>query len=83
LSYISPHGIELQDFDGGVVGQTVVNGLTATSSPSEVKWQVVNASDFPGGTIQLSNAVVEQKTWVAVASCDIVLTPFFVNNISF
>jgi hypothetical protein len=66
---MSSHEMESQDFDGGAVGQTVVKGLTTSSNPSVVRWHVVNASDFPGGTSQLSRAVVDQKTWVAIASC--------------
>jgi len=61
--------LELQDFDGGIVGQAVVNGLTATQTPSDVimAWRSVNASEFPGGLSELGRAVVGQKTWAAVA----------------
>ena len=61
---------ESQDFDGGSVGQAVVNGLTSTQTPSGVMaWRTVNASEFPGGVSQLGYAVVQQKAWAAVASC--------------
>jgi hypothetical protein len=58
-----------QDFDGGVVGQTVVNGLTTAPNPTRVTWKAVNASEFPGGATQLVDAVLDYRTWVAIASC--------------
>ena len=62
--------LELQDFDGGNVGQAVVNGLTASQTPTGVMaWRIINASEFPSGVSQLGHAVVQQKTWAAVASC--------------
>ncbi|RDB27751.1 Nitrosoguanidine resistance protein SNG1 [Hypsizygus marmoreus] len=55
------------DFDGGVVGQSVVQSLTTSSRFSKVTWTAVPASQFQGGLAQVANDVVEQKSWVAVA----------------
>lgn len=61
------HG-SVVDFDGGLVGQAVVQGLINTSSLSRVTWTPRNASEFPGGLRQLGDAVIKQETWVAIAS---------------
>lgn len=53
------------DFDTGVIGRTVVQGMTSGPLPgSRVAWTAVNASQF--SLSQLLNAIHEQKTWVAV-----------------
>ena len=54
------------DFDGGVVGKSVVQGLTAGSSLSRVTFTSRPASEFSGGIAQVMNSVVEHHTWVAV-----------------
>jgi len=54
------------DFDGGEVGQAVVQGLTSPSASSKVTWAPVNASEFPGGLGQVRDALIQQKTWAAV-----------------
>jgi hypothetical protein len=56
-----------QDFDNGLIGETITNALTTPSPFSKVTWNVVSASQFPGGPAQLANAVIEQKVWAAVA----------------
>jgi hypothetical protein len=48
------------------VGQAVVQGLLNASSISRVTWTPVNASEFPGGQSQVGDALIQQKTWVAV-----------------
>lgn len=50
------------------MGQAVVQGLTAGSSLSKVTWTAVPASRFPGGISQLGIEVIDQRTWVAIAS---------------
>ncbi|KAG5652153.1 hypothetical protein H0H81_006098 [Sphagnurus paluster] len=55
------------DFDGGIVGQTVVRDLKAASSLSVVTYTVVPAGQFPEGPPSLAHSVIEQHTWVAVA----------------
>ncbi|RDB16010.1 Nitrosoguanidine resistance protein SNG1 [Hypsizygus marmoreus] len=57
------------DFDGGRVGQTVVQALTSpeASQLGKVTWTAVPASQFPDGLGQLGNAVVNEQTWVAIA----------------
>jgi hypothetical protein len=63
--------LTFQDFDGGVVGRTVVQGLTqnpALAAQSRVKWTLIDARDFPEGLSQVAHAVVEQQTWTAITS---------------
>jgi hypothetical protein len=50
------------------VGQAVVRGLISPSGFSRVTWTPVNASEFPGGLSQVADALIQQKTWVAVTS---------------
>ncbi|KAJ7804958.1 hypothetical protein B0H14DRAFT_3773198 [Mycena olivaceomarginata] len=53
--------------DGGAVGQSVSNALISINAgTSGIAWQVVPASQFPGGISQLQNAIVQEKTWYAV-----------------
>ncbi|KAF9447255.1 hypothetical protein P691DRAFT_707098 [Macrolepiota fuliginosa MF-IS2] len=54
------------DFDDGVIGQSVVAGLTAPNSASKITWTVVSAEQFPGGVDDVSHAVLEEKAWIAV-----------------
>ncbi|KAG6807451.1 hypothetical protein H0H92_007402 [Tricholoma furcatifolium] len=57
------------DFDGGLVGQTVVQALISeqVSSSGLVTWNSVPSSQFPGGLNELATAIREEKTFVAVA----------------
>ncbi|KAJ7347373.1 hypothetical protein DFH08DRAFT_159896 [Mycena albidolilacea] len=56
------------DFDGGAVGQSICSTLSSTAPGSNgIAWQVVSASRFPQGISQLQNAIVQEKTWYAVA----------------
>lgn len=64
-SYYTPNAI--QDFDEGLVGQTVTRGLT-TSTSSSITWTAVNTSQFSGDPSQVGDAVIQEKTWVAVTS---------------
>ncbi|KAF7298490.1 DUF3533 domain-containing protein [Mycena kentingensis (nom. inval.)] len=55
------------DFDGGVVGQSVAQALSAIEpTSSSVSWTVVPASQFPGRVPQIEDAVVSEKTWYAL-----------------
>jgi hypothetical protein len=66
-----------QDFDGGVVGRTVVEGLTqnaALAAQSKVRWTLVDARDFSEGPSQVGHVVVEQQTWTAITSTFFPLT---------
>ncbi|PPQ93065.1 hypothetical protein CVT25_011941 [Psilocybe cyanescens] len=54
------------DFDGGVIGKSVVDGLNMPSSASKVTWSVVPVSDFPGGPSEVGGLVLEEHTWVAI-----------------
>ncbi|KAF8073458.1 hypothetical protein FPV67DRAFT_1736907, partial [Lyophyllum atratum] len=58
------------DFDGGLVGQTVVQALTSqqVSQMGKVTWTAIPASQFQNGLGELGDAVVEEKTWAAVAT---------------
>ncbi|KAK7038028.1 DUF3533 domain-containing protein [Favolaschia claudopus] len=56
------------DFDGGDVGQAVSSALSNISSGTNgVSWKVVPAGNFPGGVSQLRDAIVQEKTWYAIA----------------
>ncbi|KIM36235.1 hypothetical protein M413DRAFT_31832 [Hebeloma cylindrosporum] len=54
------------DFDGGLIGQSVVQALSAQPGASKVTWTVVPASQFPGGAHEVGAAVLEEHTWVAI-----------------
>ncbi len=58
---------QIKDFDGGLIGQGVVQALTSQSGFSKVSWRVVPPSQFPGGLTELAHAVLEEKTWVAIS----------------
>jgi hypothetical protein len=47
---------------------------------SFISWNVVPAANFPGGIPQVENAVVDQKTWVALTSSYYVLPVFNIIN---
>ncbi|PFH46404.1 hypothetical protein AMATHDRAFT_69895 [Amanita thiersii Skay4041] len=54
------------DFDGGSVGDFVLDTLLANST-NVLSWSEPPVHEFPNGTAQLANAIVEQKAWLAVA----------------
>ena len=68
--------LSLKDFDGGLIGQGVVQALSAQTGASKVTWTVVPASQFPGGVHEVGAAVLEEHTWVAIISCVAPLLPF-------
>ncbi|KAJ7901270.1 hypothetical protein B0H13DRAFT_2028515 [Mycena leptocephala] len=56
------------DFDGGMVGQGVVQALSAIGPvPGGISWSVVPASQFPGGVAQLEDAILREETWYGLA----------------
>ncbi|KAG6899983.1 hypothetical protein C0995_004558 [Termitomyces sp. Mi166 len=57
------------DFDGGFIGQTVVEALTAEQMGSldKITWTAIPPNQFPDGLDQLADAVREEKTWAAIA----------------
>ncbi|KAF7350864.1 DUF3533 domain-containing protein [Mycena sanguinolenta] len=55
------------NFDGGLVGGHVVATLLRMNQGSKIVWEVVPASRFFDGLSEVKEAVVEEKTWVAVA----------------
>ncbi|KAJ7651154.1 hypothetical protein FB45DRAFT_31982 [Roridomyces roridus] len=56
------------DFDGGAVGQTVSQALSSIDAGRNgISWAVVSASQFPDGIAQLEDAILQEKTWYAVA----------------
>ncbi|KAF7364308.1 DUF3533 domain-containing protein [Mycena sanguinolenta] len=58
----------LKDFDGGAVGQSISNALSSINPGTNgVVWEVVPASQFPGGISQLQHAVAQEKTWYALS----------------
>lgn len=71
LSLLSPSNqmLIMQDFDGGIVGQTVTQVfLDNTGLPTQLSWFVVPASQFPGGVEEVSDAIAQNKAWAAVTS---------------
>lgn len=58
--------LQIQDFDGGIIGQEITQGLK--SQPILIDWTVVSTTQFPSGANDLAHAVREQHTWVIVAS---------------
>ncbi|KAG6812721.1 hypothetical protein H0H92_001082 [Tricholoma furcatifolium] len=56
------------DFDGGSIGQSVVQALTSAEVQAEglITYTAVDASLFPNGLDDVANAVREEKTWVVV-----------------
>ncbi|KAG6917805.1 hypothetical protein DXG01_000863 [Tephrocybe rancida] len=54
------------DFDGGRVGQAVVQDLSRLSG-NGIIWKVHDADEFPNGASDLADAVVEEHCWVAVS----------------
>ncbi|KAJ2922000.1 hypothetical protein H1R20_g15095, partial [Candolleomyces eurysporus] len=66
--YWGPLIDDLQDFDGGFIGQSVSQALGSNqASQSRVTWTVISATNFPGGPQQLSDAVRNEEIWTAVA----------------
>ena len=58
----------IQDFDGGVVGETVQQVILTnfTGLPTQMTWTVVPASQFPGGVDDVANAVAQNQVWAAL-----------------
>lgn len=54
------------DFDGGIVGLSVVQTLSAMSS-NDIQWATIPASQFPEGIDQLAHEIVDEAAWAAVA----------------
>ncbi|KAJ7645995.1 hypothetical protein DFH06DRAFT_997973 [Mycena polygramma] len=55
------------DFDGGFVGQEVAATLANINPGSNgIVWRSVPGTQFPEGLSDVENAIVEEKTWVAV-----------------
>ncbi|KAL5523910.1 hypothetical protein ACEPAG_8083 [Sanghuangporus baumii] len=56
------------DFDGGAIGQTVIQAFqNNTGQPRQLTWKVVDASRFPNFPQDVEDAVVNDRTWVAVS----------------
>ncbi|KAL0954143.1 hypothetical protein HGRIS_005282 [Hohenbuehelia grisea] len=56
------------DFDGGIIGETVVETFTGLrGEPMKITWEVHPASSFPDGPSDVANAVINEKCWVALA----------------
>ncbi|KAG5641494.1 hypothetical protein DXG03_005091 [Asterophora parasitica] len=56
------------DFDGGEVGQSVVQALTSpeVGGMGKINWSVIPASRFPKGVKDVGDALVEQHAWAAI-----------------
>ncbi|KAJ7901276.1 hypothetical protein B0H13DRAFT_2028525 [Mycena leptocephala] len=56
------------DFDGGMVGQGVMQALSAIGPvPGGISWSVVPVSQFPGGVAQLEDAILREEIWYGLA----------------
>ncbi|KIP08990.1 hypothetical protein PHLGIDRAFT_87282 [Phlebiopsis gigantea 11061_1 CR5-6] len=56
------------DFDGGIVGATVTQAyLNNTGQKTQIDWYTVPASMFPNGEADITDAIVNEKAWAAVA----------------
>ncbi|KAI0087133.1 hypothetical protein BDY19DRAFT_1092222 [Irpex rosettiformis] len=56
------------DFDGGIIGSTVISAyMNATGAKEQISWHVIPASEFPGGEADLPKAVLGEKCWIAVS----------------
>jgi hypothetical protein len=58
-----------KDFDGGPIGDVVKQAFMNTTGPKQsMSWNVVDPSTFANGAADLSQQVVDEKAWAAVAS---------------
>lgn len=57
-----------KDFDGGLIGSTISQALTPSSSLSKISWEVKPASLFPRGVVDVKQAIYDEETWVVVTS---------------
>ncbi|KAF9483273.1 hypothetical protein BDN70DRAFT_873964 [Pholiota conissans] len=57
------------DFDGGEIGQAVVQGLTAPEV-TFIRWTTIPSTQFAVGVSGLMDAMKDEKAWVAVAIND-------------
>ncbi|KAL5507147.1 hypothetical protein ACEPAH_6603 [Sanghuangporus vaninii] len=56
------------DFDGGAIGQTVIQVFqNNTGQPQQLTWKVVDASQFPNFPQDVEHAVVNDRTWAAIS----------------
>ncbi|KAI0065677.1 hypothetical protein BV25DRAFT_1582379 [Artomyces pyxidatus] len=56
------------DFDGSTIGKSVSQGVMSTSgSPSMMTWEVVPATLFPDGLVDVESWILEEKIWVIIA----------------
>lgn len=55
------------DFDGAFIGQRVSEALVSNQGPSRMSWSVIPASEFPGGPVQLAEAIRHEDAWAAIA----------------
>jgi hypothetical protein len=58
----------LQDFDGGEIGQAVTQAFKNISSPQQMSWLILDASQFPGGPDEVAQALLDHRCWAAVTS---------------
>lgn len=54
------------DFDGGMIGQSVVRSLGSNIGASKITWNIVPAQ-VAGSLDELTTLVREEQTWVAIA----------------
>ncbi|KAF8184678.1 hypothetical protein BJ912DRAFT_853007 [Pholiota molesta] len=54
------------DFDGGEVGQAVIEGLTS-SDMTLISWTTIPSGQFTEGTASVVKAIKDEKAWIIVA----------------
>ncbi|KAG1770436.1 hypothetical protein EDD22DRAFT_865941 [Suillus occidentalis] len=54
------------DFDGGEIGQAVTQAFKNISSPQQMSWLILDASQFPGGPDEVAQALLDHRCWAAV-----------------
>ncbi|KAF7350031.1 DUF3533 domain-containing protein [Mycena venus] len=56
-----------KDFDGGLIGQGIVQALSAANpGMAGLSWRIVPSTEFPGGIVQLEDAILREETWDGV-----------------
>jgi hypothetical protein len=56
-----------KDFDGGEVGQAVIEGLTS-SDMTLISWTTIPSGQFTEGTASVVKAIKDEQAWIIVAS---------------
>ncbi|CAA7263441.1 unnamed protein product [Cyclocybe aegerita] len=58
------------DFDGGEIGQSVVQSLINSPPPQVVRWRMRSPRRFPRGPVDVQNSLKENEAWAAIVIND-------------